>query len=287
MSEQPGAVDPPGRESGPVHAGVGPAIDQVMTQPVPSRRRGRDLVLVGILLVFTMPPLLLFMIPARFGLSPSEGSWLGLAFLLSVPLVLIGLVMANSRARMRSRAQESQIRPGDTETLVDQLRALTSEERLQDYRELTVRQSEISFRNSQIAMAGGLLVLGAGAWSVITVSDTASRLVLGGLTALGAAFSNYLSATFLRAYERSLQQVNYLYTQPIVGEYLNYALRIASEHLDKTGSHRDDAFLRVMDRALESAGQATANIPKHERHGMLSALVASRHAAPRSQRRSK
>jgi hypothetical protein len=80
--------------------------------------------------------------------------------------------------------------------------------------------------------------------------------VVGALAAIGSTFSGYLGRTFIRSHEKALDQVNYLFSQPLVSHYLEYSRKIAKE----LGSERlrDKALDRVVDRALESA---TASVP--------------------------
>ena len=184
----------------------------------------------------------LFLYYERFGLSQVQGTWAALA------MVTLTLVATTLIIRLQPKNENGERYP------LNLGKDSSNDALIASYHQMTVRQSTTSFRNSQIAMAIGLTILTLGAVTVIRASDTASQLVLGGLAAMGSAFSGYMSATFLRAHERALQQVNYLFSQPLVSHYLQYSREVASEL--STIPLRDRALGRVIDRSLSSAGIA-------------------------------
>jgi hypothetical protein len=187
-----------------------------------------------------------------FGLSKAQGNWVSFIIFL---IAVLGAVPAYLTIEKRfSRSDASTAGNSSTE-----IQGVASNDALiTAYHQLTTRQSASSFRNSQIAMAVGLAILVTGAAGVLRATDPTSRIILGALTGLGSTFSGYLGATFLRAHDRALQQVNYLFSQPLVSHYLEYSRRVASE-LSST-ELRDKALSLVVDRGLESAGVA-AMIP--------------------------
>jgi hypothetical protein len=129
---------------------------------------------------------------------------------------------------------------------------------MDSYHAMTVRHARSSFRNSQIAMGVGLIVLSAGAVAVTRSVDATSQLVVGGLAALGSTFSAFIGQTFLRSHERALEQVNYLFSQPLVSHYLEYSRTVASD-LSKDDL-RDKALSRIVEKSLDSA---IASVPTH------------------------
>jgi hypothetical protein len=188
-----------------------------------------------------------------FGLNRAQGNWVSFTIFI---LGLLGAVPAYwfAEKRLPKAAPSTVSAPSraDAETTA------TNDALIAAYHQLTTRQSASSFRNSQIAMGVGLAILVTGAIAVIRATDPTGRIILGALTGLGSTFSGYLGATFLRAHDRALQQVNYLFSQPLVSHYLEYSRRVASE-LSSTDL-RDNALSLVVDRGLESAGVA-AMIP--------------------------
>jgi len=125
------------------------------------------------------------------------------------------------------------------------------------YHILTTTQARSAYRNSQIAMGVGLAILAVGAIIVIQSASLAGQLVLGGLTALGGAFSAYLGATFIAAYNRAREQMNYYYGQPLVNSYLLNAERLAK---DLSPESRDEALKDVIAKTLEGAVIASGTI---------------------------
>lgn len=230
-------------------APVTPVLDEVLKGNVvihTAYRRDRRLSLGIALLLYGLVFLAFafFWSYDRFGLTRVQGSWVGLG----VFLVLLVSVALSVRVLFRSRAKSG----SDSEAAA--IRG--SEAVIASYHQMTVRQAASSFRNSQVAMAVGLIVLIGGAVSVMRAADTSRQFVLGGLTALGSAFSGYLSATFLRAHDRALQQVNYLFSQPLVSHYLEYSRQIAQQDLE--GEAARDSLVAIVHKALESAGEAVA-----------------------------
>lgn len=121
------------------------------------------------------------------------------------------------------------------------------------YHRVTTAQARSSYRNSQVAMAIGLLILAAGGVAVVRASSASGQVIVGSLTALGGAFSAYLGSTFLRSYSRALEQMNYFFGQPLVNSYLLTAERLAKDL--KGDESRDEALKGVITRTLDGAAQ--------------------------------
>ncbi|MFD7452818.1 hypothetical protein [Kitasatospora sp. NPDC059827] len=98
---------------------------------------------------------------------------------------------------------------------------------LDAYHDIATKQAEKAYKSSRIAMNVGLVVLiaafGAG-WRYNTQGD---RLFLGSVAAVGTAFTAYLSRTYMHTYERSLQQLNQYFNQPVLNGYFLTAERLA------------------------------------------------------------
>jgi hypothetical protein len=88
---------------------------------------------------------------------------------------------------------------------------------------IALRQTSMSYYASLVAASIGLLVLTAGGAVTVGLVGTTAKVAAGSVTALGVAMSGFLSATFLRTYSMSAQQMSYYYGQPLVHCYLLHA----------------------------------------------------------------
>ncbi|MFD5406638.1 TRADD-N-associated membrane domain-containing protein [Streptomyces griseorubiginosus] len=122
------------------------------------------------------------------------------------------------------------------------------------YHELTTRQARTSYRNSQYAMAVGFALLVLGGAIALRSPSGAGQVVIGTLTALGTSLSAYLGATFLRAYERALLQMNYYFGQPLVTSYILQAERLSGA---LSSDRRDEAIVSIIQEALRGASNAS------------------------------
>jgi hypothetical protein len=97
------------------------------------------------------------------------------------------------------------------------------------YHGITTDQAERSFRNSQLAMGVGLAFLTAGATIVFVAPDPASKIAVGAISSVAGALSGYIGATFLKAYNATLDQLNYYFRQPLTNSYLLSAERLVGD----------------------------------------------------------
>jgi hypothetical protein len=249
-------------------------LDGVLSSPVYEVNRRR----IGLTLAIyaaTILSAVLFFFYTRFGLTQVQGAWVATSvLLLSGAGVGIYLIRASPA---RAAAQNAGL-PAQSNQDV------TNDTLIASYHQLTVRQSAESFRNSQIAMALGLIILVAGAWTVLRADDTISRVVVGGLAALGGTFTAFLSRTFLSSHERALEQVNYLFSQPLVSHYLAYSREVAMA-LSKD-ELRDSALEKVVDRSLDSATAAVATPVPHLGLNDIGHVGRKRTSTPRTRKRS-
>jgi hypothetical protein len=74
------------------------------------------------------------------------------------------------------------------------------------YHQIATTQARVAGRNSQTAMAIGFLALIAGSIVAIMSPDVATKLITGGLAALGGVFSGYIARTFLVAQDKAIEQ---------------------------------------------------------------------------------
>jgi hypothetical protein len=143
-----------------------------------------------------------------------------------------------------------------------------NERQIRVYQELSTFQAKSSYRRSQMAFGAGFLLIVAAIAASVAGSDTATKVAAVGVGGLGGICSAYISATYLRVYERALDQLNFYYRQPLVNSYLLSAERLAN---GMSRAKRDAAYdellhqvlacARTPDQALGTAGSDNAGQP--------------------------
>ncbi|MFE5023169.1 hypothetical protein ACFRAO_07535 [Streptomyces sp. NPDC056656] len=98
--------------------------------------------------------------------------------------------------------------------------------RLDLYHEIATGQASRSFRNAQIAMVLGFVLLVAFVIVALQASTTAGAVVAGGLGAVAAALAGYVSRTFVRSQEAAANHLRAYFDQPL--EFSRY---LAAERL--------------------------------------------------------
>jgi len=170
-----------------------------------------------------------------------------------------GLYIVSTETPEVERAREDQvellkdIRENIRETAgVPDLAALFAfnERQMRVYQELSTGQARSSYQRSQISFTIGLLLIVGAVGAAFAGNDTTTKLAAGGVAGLGGAFSAYISATYLRVYERTLDQLNFYYRQPLVNSYLLTAERLAH---DMTDDSRDEAYTELLREVLTCA----------------------------------
>lgn len=123
---------------------------------------------------------------------------------------------------------------------------------------IALRQTNMSYYASLLAASVGLLVLAAGGAVTVGLVGTTAKVAAGSVTALGVAMSGFLSATFLRTYSMSAQQMSYYYGQPLVHCYLLHAewLTLMSA---KLGEKPDVECWRDVVKATIQASESAQN----------------------------
>lgn len=129
---------------------------------------------------------------------------------------------------------------------------------MEEYHSITKGQSERSFRYSQIASFVGLFILAGGAVVVFVPVSDLVKIAIAGLAGLGTILSGYISRTFLRSHELSIQQLNNFFRQPLVSNYLLMAERLAN---DLSTEARSEAQLRIIEQIIEAARRAEEQVP--------------------------
>lgn len=91
----------------------------------------------------------------------------------------------------------------------------TTHARLDLYHQIATGQAKTSFRNAQIAMAAGFLLLVLFAGIALWASTTAVAIVAGGLGAVSAALAGYVAKTFIRSQEAAATHLRSYFDQPL------------------------------------------------------------------------
>jgi hypothetical protein len=161
---------------------------------------------------------------------------------------------------------------------------------LDSYHGIATTQAERSFKSSQNAMRIGfgwlLVCFGVG----LVFPDRSATLVIGSLGVTGGALAAFLGRTYLLVYERSLQQLNQYFTQPLLNSHYLTAERLVSEMSpaakdellgDIVNALLDEtrALSRSMNSAVPTQRQRTARRQRAAANGSTSA-TAQVEAAP-------
>ena len=117
----------------------------------------------------------------------------------------------------------------------DDLPALIKANRLQleAYDVLVREQAATAFRNCQLALAGGFLVLVAAIGFAIVGDDVTSKAIAAGLSAVVGVLTSYLGKTFLLVHHETIKQLNRYSEQPVNTGYLLAAERAVTTSVGK------------------------------------------------------
>ncbi|MFE2534182.1 hypothetical protein [Streptomyces sp. NPDC059371] len=154
------------------------------------------------------------------------------------------------------------------EAAVDQANGLrlpvlwdVTEKRLAYYHRIVTKQAEQSFRNGQVAMSAGFVVLILGASLALTADTTAKTVVAGTLSAIGAAIAAYIGRTFVRSQESASQHLLMYFRQPLELSRSLAAERLLSEMERAT---RSTAAQRLMESILSSGPEGGSSPQRSE-----------------------
>jgi hypothetical protein len=181
----------------------------------------------------------------RWIVAVSSGTlaWLFLV----VAVVLPGLREARTEQRaLEAEAREQVAASADALDDAKDLVALIKANRRQmsAYDVLAQAQAQTAFRNAQLAMGAGLLVLVGGSIVAISAPSVATKVATASLTAIGGALSGFIAKTFLVTYRSAIDQLNFYFEQPLITSYLLAAQRLINELKDET--QRDAALDKVI-----------------------------------------
>ncbi|MET9606234.1 hypothetical protein ABZZ17_14350 [Streptomyces sp. NPDC006512] len=105
--------------------------------------------------------------------------------------------------------------------------------RLDHYHGIALEQAAKSFRNAQVAMVLGFVLLVAFAVAGLTAATTAGAVVAGTLGAVSAALAGYVSKTFIRSQESAAEHLRAYFAQPLeFSRYLAAERLVADAHLE-------------------------------------------------------
>ncbi|MFJ8606325.1 hypothetical protein ACIRH0_03925 [Streptomyces sp. NPDC093675] len=117
--------------------------------------------------------------------------------------------------------------------------------RLDLYHDIATRQARQAFRNAQAAMVTGFLLLAAFVTVALKASTTTGAVVAGGLGAVSAALSGYVSRTFVKSQETAAGHLKAYFDQPL--EFARYltAERLITES-GLTEAQRQEAVMALV-----------------------------------------
>lgn len=140
---------------------------------------------------------------------------------------------------------------------------------LDKYHGIATDQANSSYISSKRAMWAGftwLLLCSIGGATVAVT--TGEKIILVSLAAIGGGLAAFLSRTYIRVYERSLEQLNQYFSQPLLNSYYLTAERLISE---MSPGERDRARNKLLDQLLQGSGSIISdNSGPHGSNGIKS-----------------
>ncbi|WP_188188088.1 TRADD-N-associated membrane domain-containing protein [Nonomuraea sp. SYSU D8015] len=140
------------------------------------------------------------------------------------PPPVSGTTKAEQAARRELSEAERELADADELTLPALWKVTHA--RLDYYHQIATGQARQSFRNAQIAMAVGFVLLVVFAILALYAQSTAAAVVTGALGATSAAFAAYIGRTFVRSQEAAATHLRSYFDQPL--EFSRY---LAAERL--------------------------------------------------------
>ncbi|MFC8645438.1 hypothetical protein ACFUC2_32475 [[Kitasatospora] papulosa] len=132
----------------------------------------------------------------------------------------------------------------------------TTHARLNLYHEIATSQAKTSFRNAQVSMCAGFVLLVLFVVLALNASTTAGAIVAGGLGAVSAALSGYVSRTFIRSQEAAATHLRSYFDQPLeLSKYL------AAERLVADGGLTQEQRGEVLSVLVQAMVAAPAPLP--------------------------
>jgi ABC-type multidrug transport system fused ATPase/permease subunit len=182
--------------------------------------------------------------------------WVLLPIVGSIGIMLgLGAIFFSSRHRLEGlRTSEEEMQQYEQDLLehlndpptLKQLWQLNRAQ-MNRYDVLTRHQAKDAYTKAQIAMAGGMLLLLAGAVSVVALRSQADQIAIAVLTGLGTALAGYVGKTYLETYRMTIRQLNYFYQEPLDESFLLGAERLARNR----GVPQEEMLKQIVARILQ------------------------------------
>ncbi|MGC5400727.1 hypothetical protein ACPXCP_33910 [Streptomyces sp. DT20] len=141
------------------------------------------------------------------------------------------------------------------------------------YHQIVTKQADHSFRAGQAAAASGLIVMGICLWVGLNQPGVDVKWFSGAIAGVGAAVSGYINRTYMRMYEKSIQQLGQYFDQPVVTGYY-----LTAERMAKSFESSETSRTAIISAVLGSA----AHITKRS-----SGSTAGNEETPKKQRKTK
>ncbi|WP_406445421.1 hypothetical protein OHB00_49540 [Streptomyces sp. NBC_00631] len=128
------------------------------------------------------------------------------------------------------------------------------------YHDIVTRQAAQSFRSGQLAATAGLLVVGVCLWVGLKNDGLYTKGFSGAIAAISTAVSAYINRTYMRMYEKSIDQLSRYFDQPVVTGYYLTAERMAKTSLDQ--GLRNRIIESVLGTAMHITTRETDPVPR-------------------------
>ncbi|MER6494695.1 TRADD-N-associated membrane domain-containing protein [Streptomyces griseorubiginosus] len=129
--------------------------------------------------------------------------------------------------------------------------------RLDLYHDIATGQARRSFRNAQVAMFAGFILLVVFVAVALKASTTAGSIVAGGLGAVSAALAGFVSRTFVKSQETSAAHLRAYFDQPLeFSRYLAAERLVADSAL--TAEQRAEVLMAMVQTIVAPPGGLVA-----------------------------
>ncbi|WP_143645633.1 TRADD-N-associated membrane domain-containing protein [Streptomyces swartbergensis] len=128
--------------------------------------------------------------------------------------------------------------------------------RLDLYQDIATSQAQKSFRNAQLAMTWGFVLLVVFVLMALEASTTAGSVVAGGLGAISAALAGFVSRTFVKSQETAAAHLRAYFDQPL--EFSRY---LAAERLVAEARLTPEQRAQVLTSLVQAMVTPPAAVP--------------------------
>jgi hypothetical protein len=120
------------------------------------------------------------------------------------------------------------------------------------YHDIVTKQADQSFRAGQLAAAAGLVVIGVCLWVGLNHPGADVKWFSGAIAGTGTAVAGYINRTYMRMYEKSIEQLSQYFDQPVVTGYY-----LTAERMAKVADLSPDLRDRIIGSVLSTAMHIT------------------------------